>query len=149
MRIGELSKKSGCSIVTIRYYEREGLLLPPERTHGNYRVYDTSALERLTFIMHCRHHGMKLGDIRALLAYRDRPLGGCGWIHTMLDKHLEELDGQIEALQKLRADLKRLRERGAHCPGHESGDDEKGRCDLLRYLDDTEICGCCDKSPHL
>ena len=44
MKIGELSKKSGCSIQTIRYYEREGLLLNPNRSEGNFRLYDSKAL---------------------------------------------------------------------------------------------------------
>lgn len=40
MKIGELSDESGCKVVTIRYYEKEGLLSKPERTEANYRVYE-------------------------------------------------------------------------------------------------------------
>lgn len=39
LKIGELAKRSGCQVVTIRYYEKEGLLPPPERTDSNYRLY--------------------------------------------------------------------------------------------------------------
>ncbi|MTT54250.1 MerR family DNA-binding transcriptional regulator, partial [Alcanivorax sp. VBW004] len=46
MKIGELAKRSGCSIQTIRYYEKEGLISAPARTDGNFRVYDTPALEK-------------------------------------------------------------------------------------------------------
>ena len=50
MKIGELSKTTGCSIQTIRYYEKEGLLSTPERTEGNYRLYGERALKELEFI---------------------------------------------------------------------------------------------------
>jgi len=54
MRIGELAKISNCQVVTIRYYERSGLLPPPSRTEGNYRVYNVTDAERLAFIRNCR-----------------------------------------------------------------------------------------------
>jgi len=52
MKIGELSKTSGCSIQTIRFYEKEGLLSDPERTEGNFRLYDVTALKQLEFVKH-------------------------------------------------------------------------------------------------
>ena len=39
MKIGELAKRTGCPVETIRYYEREGLLPEPARSEGNYRQY--------------------------------------------------------------------------------------------------------------
>lgn len=39
MKIGELAKKAGCRVETVRYYEREGLLPAPARSEGNYRLY--------------------------------------------------------------------------------------------------------------
>ena len=50
MKIGELSKLSGCSIQTIRYYEKEALLSPPMRTEGNFRIYNEQILKELLFI---------------------------------------------------------------------------------------------------
>jgi DNA-binding transcriptional MerR regulator len=46
MKIGELSAASSTHIETVRYYEREGLLPPPARTAGNYRLYGPSHVER-------------------------------------------------------------------------------------------------------
>ncbi len=40
LTIGFLARATGTNIETIRYYEREGLLPPPERTQGNYRAYE-------------------------------------------------------------------------------------------------------------
>ena len=73
VKIGELAKMTGCQVVTIRYYEKEGLLSEPDRTGANYRLYGDKEIERLHFILHCRHHGMKLSEIRDLLAYKDIP----------------------------------------------------------------------------
>ena len=55
VQIGELAKRSDCKVVTIRYYEKEGLLPEPLRSSGNYRLYDEGHLERLQFI---RHRGL-------------------------------------------------------------------------------------------
>jgi DNA-binding transcriptional MerR regulator len=45
LKIGELSKKTSCSVLTIRFYEKEGLIPEPERTEGNYRLYDVGYVE--------------------------------------------------------------------------------------------------------
>ena len=54
MRIGELSERSGVGIETIRFYEKEGLLTPANRTENNYRAYTEAHLRELMFIHHCR-----------------------------------------------------------------------------------------------
>jgi DNA-binding transcriptional MerR regulator len=50
LKIGELAKRTGCLVETIRYYEREDLLLEPARSEGNYRLYTDIHVERLQFI---------------------------------------------------------------------------------------------------
>jgi len=54
MKIGKLSKVSGCSIQTIRYYEKENLISNPNRSEGNFRLYDNNSLKELEFVKHCR-----------------------------------------------------------------------------------------------
>jgi Cd(II)/Pb(II)-responsive transcriptional regulator len=128
MKIGELSKKTGCQVVTIRYYEKEGLLTPPTRTEGNYRIYNEHDLDRLAFIMHCRKHDMKLEEIKKLLAFRDQPQRDCTWITDLIDEHLENVDAQIKSLQHLKNHLQQLRHA---CAGGEYGKD----CKILHELD--------------
>jgi len=60
LKIGELSKKTSCSVLTIRFYEKEGLIPEPERTEGNYRLYDVGYVERIKFILNCRTLNMSL-----------------------------------------------------------------------------------------
>lgn len=133
MKIGALAQKTGCQIVTIRYYEKEGLLRTPERSQGNYRVYDRQDLERLEFIMHCRRHGMKLGEIRKLLAFRDHPQHDCTWVTELINTHIDNVNTQIRSLEHLKYHLEQLR---YHCTGGHSGE----TCGIMQSLDNRELC---------
>ena len=105
LKIGELAKLSGCQVVTIRYYEKEGLLPPPERTNSNYRLYSEGDVERLHFIRRCRLHGMNLAEIRKLLAFKDNPTVSCAWVNDLVDKHIADVESQIASLQHLKEQL--------------------------------------------
>ena len=54
MKIGELARLGQCTIETVRYYEKAGLLPPPGRTGSNYRHYGDAHVARLRFIRNCR-----------------------------------------------------------------------------------------------
>ncbi len=102
MKIGELAKRTGCPVETIRYYEREGLLPEPARSEGNYRQYTLAHVERLSFIRHCRSLDMTQEEIRTLLALRDRPEADCGTANRLIDEHLHHVEVRIAELQALR-----------------------------------------------
>ena len=65
--ISELSRRTGCNIETIRYYERIGLLPPPRRTDSRFRRYDSEDVARLCFIRRARQFGLTLDKVRAFL----------------------------------------------------------------------------------
>ena len=69
MKIGELARATETVIETIRFYEREGLLPPPARSEGNFRIYETKHVERLQFIRYCRGLDMSLAEARVLLRF--------------------------------------------------------------------------------
>lgn len=125
-KIGELAKETGCPAATIRFYEKEGLLETPPRSDGNYRLYGEAELERLRFILHCRRHGMTLAEIRELLAFRDHPHQGCGWVGELVERHIAAVSEQIEALTTLREQLEQLRRT---CTGS-----EPGTCGIIEQL---------------
>jgi Cd(II)/Pb(II)-responsive transcriptional regulator len=129
IRIGELAKRTGCEIVTIRYYETEGLLPPPARSEGNFRLYVEEHVERLKFIRHCRSLDMKLSEIRALLGLRDNPTQDCGEVNALLDSHIQQVEMRVEALLQLKRHLVTLREK---CPGAQLVD----ACGILQGLTD-------------
>lgn len=136
MKIGELAKKTGCRVVTIRYYEKEGLLPEPERTDGNYRVYTKTDIERLRFIRHCRHHGMKLAEIRELLALKDNPQADCTWVKEMIAGHIKAVNEQLASLNRLKTHLEHLLKA---CP-----DGREGGCGILKSLHEAAACPFCE-----
>jgi DNA-binding transcriptional MerR regulator len=71
LSVSALAKRVGVSPDTIRYYEKAGLLPPPERTAADYRIYDESAIDRLHFIQGAQRLGLSLREIRTLLEVRD------------------------------------------------------------------------------
>ncbi len=109
LKIGDLALRTQCPTETIRYSEREGLLPPPARTAGNYRAYDTSHIERLSFIRNCRSLDMALDEIRQLLRVRDVPQENCDEAHRLLDEHISHVGTRIVELQDLETQLKAFR----------------------------------------
>ncbi len=109
LRIGELAKRTNCQIETIRYYEREGLLHAPERTDGNYRLYQDAHVERLRFIRQCRSLDMALDEIRTLLRFCDAPEKNCGEVNELLDEHIGHVARRIAELKAMEKQLKELR----------------------------------------
>src|SRR5580704_19619749 len=109
LKIGEVAKRAGCLVETIRYYEREGLLLEPARSEGNYRLYTDIHVKRLQFIRHCRVLDMTLEEIQNLLRFRDAPDENCSEVNALLDEHIEHVSNRIKDLRFLQKDLRRLR----------------------------------------
>ena len=68
LRIGELARRSGVNLETLRYYERRGLLPKPPRTRSGYRSYPTVAVQRVRFIKRAQALGFSLSEIYDLLA---------------------------------------------------------------------------------
>lgn len=58
--IGQISRRTGIKVPTIRYYEDMGLIEPADRTEGNQRRYDAAGLEKLGFIKHARDLGFSI-----------------------------------------------------------------------------------------
>lgn len=109
LKIGDLAKRTDTPVETIRFYEREGLLPAPARTAANYRAYDDSHAERLSFIRHCRGLDMALDEIRTLLRYKDRPQDDCAQVNALLDEHIGHVAQRIRELKALERQLKTLR----------------------------------------
>lgn len=121
MKIGQLARVTDTQVETIRFYEREGLLPAPSRSNGNYRVYESSHVERLSFIRHCRSLDIALDEIRRLLRFKDAPAESCHEVNDVLDEHIGHVAERIRELRRLERQLRDLRELctkardAAHC----------------------------------
>jgi MerR family copper efflux transcriptional regulator len=69
--IGQLAKRAGVAIDTVRYYERNQLLTPAGRLESGYRRYGDTELKRLRFIRRAKDLGFSLADVKELLSLSD------------------------------------------------------------------------------
>ncbi|MGH2571992.1 MAG: heavy metal-responsive transcriptional regulator [Actinomycetota bacterium] len=108
MRIGELAGRTEVPAKTIRYYEDIGLMPEPPRTPGGYRDYGEGAAARLGFIRAAQSVGLTLGEIREVLAFRDRGEAPCAHVASLIERRAADLSERIAALERMRRDLERL-----------------------------------------
>ena len=128
LTIGELAKESGVHLETIRYYEREGLMLVPPRKTSRHRAYPSSATRRLRFIKRVQELGFTLSEIRELLMLRAEPGEDCSEVCRQAQQKLAEVRVKIGQLQAIEEALLRLT---AGC----SGDRPVSECGILEGLD--------------
>jgi MerR family transcriptional regulator, copper efflux regulator len=114
MRIGALADRSGITTQAIRYYESIELLPAPQRTPSGYRDYGPDAVERLRFIRDAQASGLTLAEVQALLRMKDAGASTCAHTRAFLERHLADIDEQIERLQQSRAEMLDLVERARH-----------------------------------
>jgi DNA-binding transcriptional MerR regulator len=105
LSVGQLASRAGVRADTIRYYERTGLLPRPRRTEGDHRRYGPADLDRLLFIRGAQRLGLRLAEIRDLLAVRDTGVCPCEPAEVLLRRHVDEIDREITRLTALRAQL--------------------------------------------
>lgn len=103
--IGEMSRRTGANIETIRYYERIGIIPEPDRTAGGNRQYNHDQLKRLAFVRRCRELGFSLKEVRALLEMADRDDFSCGQVHALTLSHLATIEQKLADLDRLRQTL--------------------------------------------
>jgi MerR family mercuric resistance operon transcriptional regulator len=102
IQIGELSRRTGCNIVTIRYYEQIALLPEPARSAGRYRMYDTSAVRRLAFIRRARELGFTLDEVRTLLSLSANDgQDTCANVREVAETHLADVRAKIADLRAM------------------------------------------------
>ncbi len=98
---GVLSKRTGCNIETVRYYERVGLMPDPVRSEGGHRLYSEEHVRRLRFIRRCRELGFTIDEIRALLGLVDRQDYTCGEVRDISIEHVNDIRRKIKDLRRL------------------------------------------------
>lgn len=108
LKIGDLARDSDTKVVTIRYYEKIGLLPRPERGAGNYREYRAADLARLRFIRRGRALGFSLDEVRALLALASDTARSCEAVDRMAAVHLADVEQRIADLTRLAEELRRI-----------------------------------------
>lgn len=99
--IGELSRRTGVHIETIRYYEKIGLVDPPPRTPGGRRNYGATDACVFAFVRRARELGFSLDEIRALLDLGGPGVATCADVCAIATRHLGTIRTKIADLRKL------------------------------------------------
>ena len=108
LTIGQLAKRAGVNVETVRYYERRGLLPQPPRRASGYRQYSPEDLAYLQFIRRAQTLGFSLKEIAELLALRVDPTVSCSDVRARAEHKLADIDAKIRALAGMKAALRRL-----------------------------------------
>ena len=124
MTIGKLAAAGGVGVETVRFYQRRGLLVEPDR-NGSVRRYDENDLSRLRFIRTAQSVGFTLAEIAELLALdatHERARA-----RELAHHRIEEIDVKIDALKKARQSLRRLAD--------DCAEGSDGRCPIIRAFE--------------
>lgn len=132
LTIGDLSRRTGVKVPTIRYYEQMGLIAPAERSEGNQRRYGRDESQRLAFIRHARDLGLTIGAIRELLDLSAHPEKPCTQADRIAAEQLQSVRNKIEKLKSLERELERI---SSCCTG-----DHVATCYVIQALADHRLC---------
>ncbi len=128
LTIGHIAKRSGVTVETIRFYEKQGLLAEPERSASGYRQYPEDTIKRVRFIQRAKYVGFTLKDIAELLTLRREPGSSCADVKLHASRKIDEVDRKLEELQRIR---KALVSMVLKCSGSGGLD----QCPILEELD--------------
>ena len=131
LTIGQLAKKAGVNIETIRYYERRGLILEPHRSHSGYRQYSLDDVARIQFIKSAKELGFSLREILELLSLRVEPGTTCKDIKELIEAKISDIEQKIRALGSMKKALIKLK---TECRGQ----GPIGECPILEALETKE-----------
>jgi DNA-binding transcriptional MerR regulator len=103
VKIGEIARQAGVTVDTVRFYERVGVLPPPERTESGYRDFPREVVERIRLTRELQAIGFTLNDAIDALAAHDAGGATCESEQWRLQAVLDRVDAKLAELRALRA----------------------------------------------
>lgn len=105
MRVSDVARQFDLNPQTLYFYERIGLLPPPQRDMSGYRMFAPRDLERLSLIERAKGLGLSLDEIKEILQLQEGQGLTCREVHQRLLKKLQQIEVKISQLQALKAEL--------------------------------------------
>ena len=105
LSIGQVARRAGVGVETVRFYEREGLLEEPPRRASGYRLYSEQVVTRLHFIKRAQKLGFSLKEISELLLLRVDAQTSCDEVRQRTEAKLAEVERKLVELQRMRQAL--------------------------------------------
>jgi MerR family copper efflux transcriptional regulator len=131
LTIGELARRAGVGVETVRFYERQGLVPPPPRSGSGYRQYPQETVSRLRFIQRAKELGFSLREIEELISLRLDPEVPCAEVRARAEAKIADIDTRLRDLARMRVSLAGLADA---CAAGGSG----GACPILDALNEPE-----------
>lgn len=131
LSIGQLAKRAGVGVETVRFYEREGLLAEPERRQSGYRQYQSDTVNRLLFIRRAKELGFTLKEISELLSLRVDEDKTCADVRQQAEAKIADIEDRIRTLQRMKRALAKVTRQ---C----SGSGPTSECPILESIERKE-----------
>lgn len=106
LTIGAFAKSAGVNLETIRFYQRKGLLLEPDKPYGSIRRYGDTDVARVKFIKSAQRLGFSLDEIAQLLTLEDGT--HCSEAAEFASRHLVDVRARLKDLKRMETVLSRL-----------------------------------------
>lgn len=106
LTIGTFAKAAGVNVETIRFYQRKGLLLEPDRRYGRIRCYDTADVARVKFVKSAQRLGFSLDEVAQLLKLEDGTR--CREAAELAGLRLADVRARLADLRRMESALSRL-----------------------------------------
>jgi len=120
LRIGEVSKRTGLPVKTIRFYCDQGLLQPSGRSDAGYRLFDQDNLSELTIIRALRSMDVSIPELSKILEMRRSGVCNCSVLKGSIADKMASIDEQISELRTMQEELARLLDGWKDCGGSKS-----------------------------
>ena len=121
LKIGQVSRLSGLTVKTIRFYSDQGLIQPISRSEGGYRLFADAVFDELHLIRTLRAMEIPLQDVRQILDARRSGVCTCDALKVQIRSKAGEIGEKIVALQGLQAELFGMLDRWEACGGRRAG----------------------------
>jgi DNA-binding transcriptional MerR regulator len=108
LRSRELARLTGVSADTLRHYERLGILPKSQRTDGGYRLYSSSAIERVQLTQRALQLGFSLNELSEILRTRENGGAPCHRVLNLTEEKLRSLGQQIQDLRRTQTYMRQL-----------------------------------------
>ena len=104
IRIGELAERLNITTKTLRFYEKIGLIGPPDRSNSGYRLYNENHVKQTFLVVSLRRIGLTIDELKQLKVDTDKGLLRKS-LSSILDQKLFTIDQDLGVLQGKREDL--------------------------------------------
>jgi MerR family mercuric resistance operon transcriptional regulator len=108
LTIGQVAAQCGVGVETIRFYEREELIVQPSRPESGFRRYPPDTVGRVRFIQRSKALGFSLREIKELLSLRVDSAATCDVVKGRSEAKIADIEKKIRHLQEMKRALVRL-----------------------------------------